>query len=52
MRADKEDEAELDASPAVIYEVMNELEQQRDTLYSFTRSQLNDEPPAILESLR
>mmetsp|Transcript_8106 Transcript_8106/g.20105 ORF Transcript_8106/g.20105 Transcript_8106/m.20105 type:complete len:1749 (-) Transcript_8106:113-5359(-) len=52
VRAHKEDEAELDASPAVIYEVMNELEQQRDTLYSFTRSQLNDEPPAILESLR
>ena len=33
-------------------QVMNELEQQRDNLYSYTRDELRNEPPAVLETLR
>lgn len=38
--------------PKVLTAVVLELETQRDTLYSFTRDELNRQPPAILEALR
>jgi len=46
------DTAVADYDPAVLRVVVQELEQQRDQLYSYARAELKSEPPAVLEHLR
>lgn len=48
--ADTADEAQRD--PAVLAQVISELEGQRDNLYEFTRAELKGGPPVILDTLR
>ena len=38
--------------PAVLAIVMQQLEEQRDNIYAFSKSELNNEPPEIIERLR
>lgn len=38
--------------PTVLHQVLREIEQQRDNLYSFTRASLKGEVPPVLEDLR
>ena len=46
------DTAVADYDPAVLRVVVQELEEQRDQLYSYARAELKSEPPAVLEHLR
>ena len=54
IRARPEDEGSGDdaTDPAVLHQVMKELEQQRDQLYVYTKSALQGEGPQVLEELR